>query len=281
VYDTAGNILTGRQVTWSSTNSGLVGVSVSGLVSGLAIGSATVTASSGGKSGTVSVVSQLTPVFRITVAPPTLSLNLGLTVQLTATAYDSSGNVLSGRVAVWSIDSPSLASVSVGGIVSAIAIGTVNVTATIGGKSAVSTITLLPPIAPLDSLFACAADTVLASVSKTIGLLGGTINFGHHSLVIPPAALLVSTNITATQLADAHLSVDLEPAGLQFLVPPTLIMGYGQCSPLPPSNLQIAYLNGPLGQILDLLLSTNNTSAHTLSALITHFSVYAGAESIQ
>ena len=131
---------------------------------------------------------------------------------------------------------------------------------------------------PSDLLFVCAADTVAATDTATIGPLGGTIHFGPHSLLIPPGALLRETTITATAPADGHLTAVLQPEGLRFLVPATLTLGYGQCNPQPSSNLSIVYLKGPLGQILEWLPSLLHLDAHTVSALIGHFSVYAGAE---
>ena len=131
---------------------------------------------------------------------------------------------------------------------------------------------------PSESLFVCAADTVAASDTATIGPLGGVINFGPHSLVVPPAALLAPTLITATAPADGHLTAVLQPEGLRFLLPATLTLGYAQCNPQPSNTLSIVYLNGPLGQILQWLPSILHLDSHTVSALIGHFSVYAGAE---
>jgi hypothetical protein len=127
-------------------------------------------------------------------------------------------------------------------------------------------------------LFVCAADTVAASDTATIGPLGGVITFGSHSLLIPPGALLRQTTITATMPADGHLTAVLQPEGLQFVVPATLTLGYSQCNPQPDNSLNIVYLNGPLGQILQWLPSVLHLDSHTVSALIGHFSVYAAAE---
>jgi hypothetical protein len=131
---------------------------------------------------------------------------------------------------------------------------------------------------PPSTLFVCAADSVAATDSATIGLLGGAINFGPHTLLIPPGALLRPTTITATAPADGHLTAVLQPEGLHFLLPATLTMGYGQCDPQPSNTLSIVYLDGPLGQILQWLPSILHLDSHTVSALIGHFSVYAGAE---
>jgi hypothetical protein len=54
--DTSGAPLTGRTITWSSANAAVATVGSAGLVTGVAIGSTTVTASSEGKSATAAVV---------------------------------------------------------------------------------------------------------------------------------------------------------------------------------------------------------------------------------
>jgi hypothetical protein len=131
---------------------------------------------------------------------------------------------------------------------------------------------------PPSQLFVCAADTVAVTDTATIGPLGGTINFGPHTLMIPPGGLLRQTTITATAPADGHLTAVLQPEGLQFLVPATLTLGYSQCNPQPSNSLSIVYLNGPLGQILEWLPSVLHLDSHTVSTLIGHFSVYAAAE---
>jgi uncharacterized protein YjdB len=53
--DANGNLLTGRSVTWASSNPVVALVSASGLVTGLGLGSATMTATSEGKSGSAAI----------------------------------------------------------------------------------------------------------------------------------------------------------------------------------------------------------------------------------
>lgn len=61
--DSLGRALTGRTVTWATSNAGVASVSAAGLVTGVGAGTATITATSGGKSGsaTVSVTAQQPP----------------------------------------------------------------------------------------------------------------------------------------------------------------------------------------------------------------------------
>jgi hypothetical protein len=70
--DASGNVLSGRVVTWSSSSPNTATVNSSGRVSGVAAGSALITATSEGKTGTatVTVQSAATPVPAPTPAPP-------------------------------------------------------------------------------------------------------------------------------------------------------------------------------------------------------------------
>src|SRR5690242_7383218 len=92
--DSLGNVLTGRTVTWSSGSTGMATVSASGLVTGVTAGPVTISATSEGRTGTAALTVSTVPVATVTVAPPSLSLQVGQTGQLTATARDANGNTL-------------------------------------------------------------------------------------------------------------------------------------------------------------------------------------------
>jgi hypothetical protein len=128
------------------------------------------------------------------------------------------------------------------------------------------------------SLFACAADSIADSASAVIGPLGGQIQFGPNTLVVPPGALVQSTTITATVPGDGYVDAVFQPEGLHFLVPAQLTLSYAQCSPPPGQQASITYLNSLLGEILEILPSLDNPSKGQVAAPITHFSVYAVAD---
>src|SRR2546429_9513499 len=72
----------------------------------------------------------------VTVSPPTATVALGQTVQLTATLRDASGNVLTGRTVTWSSSNLAVATVSGSGLVTAGAVAReARRTATRGGQS--------------------------------------------------------------------------------------------------------------------------------------------------
>src|SRR6266571_5136162 len=107
--DAAGNVLTGRVVTWAS--------------------------------GTPTVV----PVSAVTVTPASASVAVGGTVQLAATPKDASGNTLSGRVVAWASNTVAVASVNGSGLVKGLVAGSATITATSEGKSGSSVITVTAP----------------------------------------------------------------------------------------------------------------------------------------
>jgi len=142
--DSAGNVLTGRTVTWSSSNTAAATVSRTGLVSGVAAGSATITAASEGQSGTAVMAVTNAPVASVTVTPSSATVSVGQTAQLTATLKDASGNVLSGRAVTWSSSDTTIARVSGSGVVTAVATGSGTITATSEGQSGTSSVSVTP-----------------------------------------------------------------------------------------------------------------------------------------
>jgi uncharacterized protein YjdB len=143
--DSAGNVLTGRAVSWVTNNAGVATVSASGLVRAVAAGLATITATSGGISGTAAVTVTNAPVASVTISPAPASILVGSTVQLTATPQDAGGNPLTGRVVTWSSNNTAVATVSNSGLVTGVAAGSATVTATSEGVSGTSAVTVSPP----------------------------------------------------------------------------------------------------------------------------------------
>ena len=144
--DSAGGALTGRPVTWASSDIDVASVSTSGRVTAGAAGSATVTATSEGKAGSATVTVTLVPVAAVVVSPATAALPVGGTVQLTVTLSDANDNTLTGRPVAWSTSAPTVATVSRSGLVTGKAAGSATITATSEGKtgSAAVTVTLVP-----------------------------------------------------------------------------------------------------------------------------------------
>ena len=151
VKDQHGNVMSGQTVAWSTSDASLATVSPSGVVTGVAAGNATITATTSGKSGTSSVTVTTPPppaVATVSVSPPSASVVAGATLLLTATVKDSQGNTLSGQTVTWSTSNASAATVSANGVVTGVAAGSATITATSSGKTGTSTITVSAPPPP-------------------------------------------------------------------------------------------------------------------------------------
>ncbi|HET7456371.1 MAG TPA: Ig-like domain-containing protein [Gemmatimonadaceae bacterium] len=161
VKDPSGNTLTDRTVTWSSSDVNVATVSSSGVVTAVGPGTATITASTGGKSGQATVTVSQPTVASVDVAPEAATLTTGQTQQLVATPRDASGNALTGRAVVWTTSNAGVATVSGAGLVTAVAPGTATITATVDGVAGTSIITV-------QSVVVAVASVTLTPTSATL-----------------------------------------------------------------------------------------------------------------
>ena len=245
--DSAGNPLTGRVGTWSSSATGVATVDVNGLVKGVGPGTATITATCEGKSGTATVTVSNVPVASVVVTPATASMFPGGTAQLTATPMDSAGNALTGRTVAWSSNATSVATIDANGSVKGVAAGSATITATSEGKSATATITVrLVPVASVQVSPATAGIRVgqtlqLSATTKDSAggtLTGRTVTWASSNanvasvntsgLVTGKAA--GSATITATsegKSATATVTVTLVPVASVVVSPTTATLPVG------------------------------------------------------
>jgi len=137
--DAQGNALQFRAQVWSSSAEAVASVSTHGLVTAVSPGSAKIRATIEGVTGeatvTVTPVIPPAPVATVSLSSAGETLVPNQTVALTATPKDAQGNPLPGRVVAWSTSAGEIATVSAGGLVTAVAIGTATITATSEGKS--------------------------------------------------------------------------------------------------------------------------------------------------
>jgi uncharacterized protein YjdB len=137
-----GAVLAGRSVVWRSGAPGIITVSGSGVVTGVAPGSALVVAESEGIASTSLVTVSVPPVVFIAIAPASPSIAVNGVVQLVATLRDASGGQLAGRSASWRSNGETVAFVSSTGLVFGVGVGSAIITVTSEGMSASVTITV-------------------------------------------------------------------------------------------------------------------------------------------
>jgi uncharacterized protein YjdB len=164
VKDSAGNVLTGQAVTWSSSNTAVVTVNSTGYATGVGGGTANLVATVGGKSGLAAITvaggstpPSSAPVASVSLSSTNLTLPVGGLQTIGVTLKDSVGNVLTGRAVTWTSSNLLVATTSNLGLVTGLLGGTATVTATSEGKSASATVTVsasAPPPPPPSGVWA-------------------------------------------------------------------------------------------------------------------------------
>jgi uncharacterized protein YjdB len=231
-------------IFWSSDDETIATVSGSGVVTGVALGTAHVAASSGGKSGIATVVVTPPGVASVRVTPNLAPIKVGETVHLVAQPLDANGNALSGRTVTWSSDNESVATVDNTGVVTGVATGTANVTATSEGKTGTAGINVGSAVA---------ASIVVAPTSVTVtagqtSQLTATVKDASGSVISgapvawtvdkPAVAIVGSTGLVAGQSAgtatvtatsgavhvDVPVTVTLPPANAVVVSPSTVAL---------------------------------------------------------
>ncbi|SVC43997.1 uncharacterized protein METZ01_LOCUS296851, partial [marine metagenome] len=165
VQDQNGATMNGASVTWSTSATSVATVSASGLVTAVANGTATITATAGSANGTAAVT--------VTQAAANMVLSdtvvafsaLGDTSRVTATVQDQNSNDIGGTTATWATSDITIATVSSSGLITSVAEGTVLVSVTMGSLSAGIAVTVTQVPVSLD----------LAEKSLSFELLGTSV----------------------------------------------------------------------------------------------------------
>ena len=159
---------TNSAVTWSTSNSN-VRVNSSGLVTGRAIGTATVTATSV-SNPTVQASATITvsqPVTSVTIYQSSPSIVIGQTVTLIATALPTTAGT---RTVTWSSANTGVATISSSGVVTGVAAGTSVVSASANdGSGKFATVTLMVTTSPVIRVSSVALNAISINLRK-----GGT-----------------------------------------------------------------------------------------------------------
>ena len=134
---------TNKDLNWSSSNTKIITVSQTGVVTGIAKGTATITVSTvNGKKATCTITVCKTPL-SVTLSPASATLDMSGTkqMQLTATVTPSDAD---DKSVTWDSSNKDVATVSSTGVVTAIGKGSTTITvSTSNGKKATSTITVI------------------------------------------------------------------------------------------------------------------------------------------
>ncbi len=134
IRNASGAIVTGRTVTWTTTQNSVATVSSSGLVTGVSAGEAGIKATVEGVTGKAwlrVVTGTAGPVSKVTVTAPGTSMYVGGKMTAVANLYDAGGAKVTAPV-TWTSSQPAVARVGAAGVVTALAAGTTTIKATSG-----------------------------------------------------------------------------------------------------------------------------------------------------
>ena len=133
---------TDKSITWGSSSSTVASVDQNGLVTAVGGGSATITASAGGKEATCSV-SVTVPVTGISLDRSSAIMEKGKYLKINADVIPKDAT---DKTVSWSSSDSGIASVDQTGYIHALELGVVNITASIGAYSATCEVTVLAEI---------------------------------------------------------------------------------------------------------------------------------------
>src|SRR5207245_2368348 len=239
--DASGNPLSGRVITWSSSSTTVATVSGSGLVTARAAGSATITATSEGQSGTAAItVPAPAPVASVSVSPASATLQIGQTVQLTATTKDANGNPLNGRTVTWGSSNTAVATVTASGLVTGLVVGSATITATSEGQSASSAITVTAP----------AAGNIYYTATTGLDGNAGTLTSPFKNIAKGASVLKPGDKLYIRGGTHAEPLGHSVPSGTSWTSPVTLPASPGDTVVVQPSGSVVVRINSSVGYII-------------------------------
>jgi uncharacterized protein YjdB len=260
VTDANGDPLSGRPVTWSSSSDAVATVSTSGLVKAVAPGTATITATSEGKSGKSTITVKLVPVASVDMDPGELKLQIGKTGTITATPKSADGTALTGRTISWSSHDESIATVDGSGVVTAKAAGATIVEARSEGVTGVALVTVED--VPVSSVtITPALDTLLEGETAQLSantldadgnpLTGRTVTWGTSNENI--ASVSSSGKVTAVAPGSATITATSEGKSGTSTIVVLAPVSKVQIGDIEPSDGQLTVVEGKATQLVALV----------------------------
>ena len=131
-----------QDVDWSSDDETVATVSETGVITAVSVGTAKITVTAGSASADCIVTVVATPAEQVVFDESAVTINIDNSVTLTATVYPA---FTTDQTLSWTSDNEDVATVSESGVVTGIAPGTANITASCGPASAVCVVTVLSP----------------------------------------------------------------------------------------------------------------------------------------
>ncbi|HKK07411.1 MAG TPA: IPT/TIG domain-containing protein, partial [Gemmatimonadota bacterium] len=207
--DASGKAVSGATISWSSLDGSVASVSSGGVATARANGTARIVASAGGKADTARlVVKQRTT--SVTVSPDSARLEtIGDTVRFSGSAEDANGHPVSGVSLAWNVSDSSVATIDTAGLVTARAVGRVEVWAAAAGDTGRSVLRVSTLSAP--QIQSVSPSPLQEGQSATITGQGFATSAAGDTVYVDGVAATVSS-ASSTSLRITVPSYDCLPA---------------------------------------------------------------------
>ena len=200
VVDAGGTPVTIPGLAWRSLETAVVQVDGTGRATAMAPGTARIVVETAARADTATLEVRQ-DVATVTVTPAPTSVQVGASVQLTATLRDPNSHPVTGRAITWASGNPSVATVTGSGLVTGVVAGTATITATSEGTAGSGTVTVTggpppppdatPPSTPQNLSAVAAGPTQVnlswSASSDNVGVTGYRV-FRNGTQVGTPAA---------------------------------------------------------------------------------------------
>ncbi len=286
VRDRNNQELPDRPVSWSSDRAAIATVSSAGLVTARDVGTAIITAASGGKqaTATVTVTGSQTPIASITLDRTSATLAEGDQTQFIATPRDAEGKPLQGRSLTWTSSDPSVATVTATGVVTAIRAQTTTVAVNGEGKTATAAVRVTADY-PYELVHSGWSDPFAAARLYTLRLGDGSsrpllppdvlpdVAFGQPA-VSPDGRRIAMAGYDGTADANYIFVVNADGSDLKQLT----AGGYETQPAWSPDGAKIAYVVRPRGGEGDIwVMNADGTDAVNLTGGMNSLNQYSPA----
>ena len=253
--DALGSTVSGVTFTWAPDATGVATVDSDGTVTAVADGTAHITASASSVTSNkvaVTVTGEVASIEVVATAEPEVRLDLldflpvpalGIVVELSATAKDALGSVISGVTFTFTSDNTSVATVTSAGVVTIVGNGTANISVSAGAVTVSATLLVaqvvtsievtptgpftLTSVGATQSLSAVAKDeggTAISSVTSftwvsdapgvaTVASDGTVTAVANGTANVTASASAVTSNAVAITVAQAVSSIEVTPTG--------------------------------------------------------------------
>lgn len=282
-----------RVLRWSSNNSSVASITSSGLLRGVATGTAIVSVTGSGvdQAFRVIVESAFDPevVASVQLATMDASLAVGGSTQLAAVALNATGAAISGRTISWRVSSGTAVSVSDNGLVTGVSPGTATVQATADGISGSMEMTVRAAVAPpAVTAVAVTASTGLLTVGNTIQMKATATTATGVVVEDRPATWSVSAGtavsvsaaglVTATSAGTATVKAIVD--GVSGVMTLTVINNAG-----PPQVVKTVTVSSPsltmtVGSSMQMSALAEDASGAPIYGRTVDWRVYSSAVSI-